>query len=321
MKCNFCEWRCDLSKGSVCGNYIETEHGIEEKRPYFWSRIQPQTSEHIPVFHLIPDGRFLQIGGFSCNAACAYCINASLAIEKAEEQPAFKMSAEQIVDMAIRGEYAGIHFGINEVAVNLPSALKIAAMAKEKGLITGCSSNGFFTEESLMAASEVFDFFNISLKALDDEFYKQELGLFSVAPIKRNIRYLAEHNHLELTTPIVSTMGEREVLGIADFIASINRDIPWHVFRLLPEHEMAEDAPPDIDAITPLIIKAKEKLNYIYWGNFIASKWVDTVCPVCGETVIERLCEGSCGARFLKHSLQEGSYCPACGYKLPVKGF
>lgn len=319
MKCNYCEWRCDLSHGSVCGNYKEQDGLIVQSKPFVWSRIQPNSAERIPIFHFIPNGRFLQLGGFSCNAACAYCINAALAIKPDEGQPAFSMNAKQVVSMAKRGEYDGIHFGINEIAVNLPCALEIAKAARAEGLYVGCSTNGYLTGEAAESVSRNFDFLNISLKALDSDFYRKELRLNSVEPVLRNIRYFAAHNHLEITTPIVAGMGEREIMGIADFIAAINRDIPWHVFRVLPEHEMADNAPPDINEVTPLIMEAKKKLNYVYWGNFIGSKWLDTHCPQCGELLVKRLCEGSCGARFLEQKTQGGKC--SCGYQLPLFGF
>jgi len=51
-----------------------------------------------------------------------------------------------------------MYFSVNEVTVNLPSALAVAREAKRKGLVVGCSSNGYFTQEAADMMLEYFDF-------------------------------------------------------------------------------------------------------------------------------------------------------------------
>lgn len=316
MRCNYCEWHCDLSKGpGICGMYEIKDSAIVEKHPNKWSRCHGVYAERIPLFHGWPNQRFLQIGSFSCNASCAYCINASITI-KPQDPITFVMSPEEVVDLALRSRFKGIHFGINEVTVNLPSALAVIKEAKKHNLIVGCSTNGFFTKEAAKLFSESFDFFNISLKSISDKFYKENLGLPSVAPVLRNIEYLSPVSHVEITTPVVMNGNEDEIPAIADFLYQVNPDLAWHVFRVLPKHLMADDAPPDVEYLASLVKKVKNKMPFTYFGNFIGSDWVDTLCPNCGEIAIERVCDCACGAKFLKDNTLKG-ICANCGYKLP----
>lgn len=316
MICNYCEWRCDLARGEgQCQMYTVKDGIIQEKYPYTWSRCQGEEMEKVPIFHFLPDERILQLGSFNCNASCAYCINANIA-DPQQELVTFELQPEQIVELAKRGQYKVIHFGINEVTVSLPSALKIVKLAKENGIIAGCSTNGYFTEETAKIAAEAFDFFNISLKSLQDGFYQQHLGLPSVAPVLRNIRYLAQHAHVEITTPITKD-NEEEIPTIAAWLAAVNPKIPWHLFRLLPANKFEHATPPSVMTLVNTVAKLADKPTYIYISNFIGSKWVDTLCPHCGETVITRLSEGSCGAR-LQHNYLNQDLCPNCGTKQEI---
>jgi len=143
-----------------------------------------------------------------------------------------------------------MYFSVNEVTVNLPSALAVAREAKRKGLVVGCSSNGYFTQEAADMMLEYFDFFNISLKSLSDDYYREHFGLKSAAPVRRNIEYLATRTHLEVTTTVVQTVNDHEVTAIAEYLAGIDPQMPWHIFRLLPEYKMKDMIHPDIKEIS-----------------------------------------------------------------------
>lgn len=317
LRCNYCEFRCELVAGpSRCQMYAARDGQVVEKYPFQWTRCDTVDVEQIPFFHVHPDSRFLQLGGFNCNARCAYCINANVAINP-QQVFTTKLMPAQIVERALNLGCIGIHFGINEVTVNLPSALAVAQEARQRGLLVGCSSNGYFTLEAAAMMAEAMDIFNISLKSMSDRFLQENTGLRSAAVVMRNIAYLARRAHVEVTTPIVQGQNEDEIPAIVDFLAAIDPQMAWHVFRLLPKHQMSTATPPDVDKTAQLVEETRKKLPFIYFGNFIGSTWVDTVCPDCGEVLIERLCVSSCGARFTGSNLA-GPDCPSCSRRIPL---
>lgn len=319
MKCNYCEWRCELSeKDGICHMYEQKDGEIVEKHKNEWSRCTALEMERIPFYHYHPDSRVLQIGSFNCNAACAYCINASIAISREKDYEPFVLTPEEVIELAKKGNYKFIHFGINEVTVNLPSAIEIAKLAKKENISVGCSTNGFMTEYSAELMAQYFDFFNVSLKSISSEFYRKNLGLSSVDPIIRNIKYFAKHAHLEITTPIVNKGNENEILPIAKLLADIDKDIVWHIFRLVPENAMSVEDVPDVKNVSKLVEQARNILHNIYFGNFIGSNWVDTTCKNCGEIAIERLCDCACGARIMSVNINDDATCKKCGAKLPI---
>lgn len=311
MRCGYCEWRCDLAAGAgVCGMYELQNGAVKERWPFTWTRCQQQEMEKIPIFHFLPGERVLQLGGWNCNAKCAYCMNANLALPD-RDIVTFSLSAKQIVARAARGQYRAIHFGVNEPAMFLPSALEVARAAREADILCGISTNGFLTPEAAEQAAEAFSFCNLSLKSLRDDFYRQHLGLPSVQPILRNLRLLDSRLHLEVTTPVT-----RETLSelpeIAAFLQEAAPRAVWHLFRLLPANEMEAEQPPAVQALVEAVQELTLRPKWIYISNFVGSQWASTLCPECGETLIERLCEGSCGARFLRRNDHAGR-CPACG--------
>lgn len=298
--------------------YEERNGQILEKNKNQWARCTGLEMERIPFYHYHPDSRVLQLGSFNCNAACAYCINASIAIAKEKDCKPFELTPEEVISLAKKGNYKFIHFGINEVTVNLPSALEIAKLAKKESIPVGCSTNGFMTEYAAELMAQNFDFVNVSLKSISSDFYKKYLGLSSVEPVIRNIKYFAKQVHLEITTPIVNKGNEDEILQIAKILADIDKNIVWHIFRLVPENAMSMEDVPDVSRVSKLVEQARKILHNIYFGNFIGSNWVDTTCENCGEIAIERLCDCACGARIMSINLNEDATCKNCGCKLPI---
>jgi hypothetical protein len=122
-----------------------------------------------------------------------------------------------------------------------------------------------------------------------------------------------------VTTPIIQGVNDGDIDAIAAFLADIDPEIPWHVFRLLPEHEMKDYKYPGIEKISEALGTAREKLRYVYFHNFVGSDWVNTLCPGCGMEVIERLSLG-CGGDKLEEFHCIDNCCPRCGRKISIHG-
>ena len=318
MRCNFCEWRCKMP-ASVCHMYEERDGRIEEIYPNQWTTYYITNSEGIPLFHGWPNHQFLQLGAFNCNASCAYCINSRVAIEPESKTFLFHLAPERVVRIAQKANCSGIHFSVNEVTVNLPSALAVAREAKKQGLIVGCSSNGYFTKAAADMMLEYFDFFNISLKSLSDDYYRKHAGLKSAAPVIRNIEYLASRTHLEVTTTVVQTVNDHEIPAVAEFLAAVDPQMPWHIFRLLPEYKMEDRQPPDIEEISGIVKQCRDILPNTYFSNYIGTQLINTLCPSCAAVLVERICAQSCGVTLSGYNMK-GSVCPNCGAAIKMTG-
>lgn len=319
MQCSYCEWRCELTgdRHGVCGSYKEENGAIAERFPHMWSSCGASRIESIPLYHVYPGSRSLVIGTAGCNFNCKYCSNAFIA--KGNPLNALptmnNLDPRELVAVAGKMGCHNIVFNVNEPTMCIPTLLEVSEEAGRAGVPMGCLTNGYTTEESTELLARIFSFFNVGLKGLSDEFSKEYIGIPSAGPILRNIKRLARTAHVEIITPIIQSVNDDEVDEIADFIANIDPEIPWHAFRLLPEHQMKDAHYPNIDAVNEALESARRRLPYIYFHNFVGSDWVDTICPKCGGTVIERFSLG-CGGDMLRQSYCQGNQCPNCGHEI-----
>lgn len=323
MRCNFCEWRCDLSddKLGVCKMYFAKNGMIMERFPNKWSHCGISKVESIPFYHAYPGSKSMVIGTSSCNFDCRYCANAYNAKEDPgqQEEGMYEFPPEELIKMAQKQGCHNIVFNVNEPSVSLPSLIEVSKAANKVGMPMGCLTNAYMTEEATEIMSSIFSFINISLKGLSPKFYEEYIGIKNGEPILRNIRILAEENHIEVTVPVIQTINDHELDEMATFLAGIDREIPFHVFRLLPEYKMKDCEYPSIEHINDSLKFAREKLHHVYFHNFVGSDWVNTLCPKCGTEVIERLSLGCGGDRLLKfHCL--GNKCQKCGGEIKIHG-
>ena len=120
---------------------------------------------------------------------------------------------------------------------------------------------------------------------------------------------------MEVTTLLVPEMNvsDEELTGIAEFIASVNPSIPWHVSRFYPTFRMNDRGPTPMERIMRALEIGKQAgLKYVYGGNIHGNRSESTFCSSCNECVIERF-----GFSSDLTNLEQGS-CAACGE--PVEG-
>ena len=324
MRCNYCEWRCDLSGGKlgVCRMVVEDPAGeIRERFPFKWCTYSISRIESMPFYHVYPGSRSMSVGTTGCNFKCRYCSNGYIARDDPEKTQGrtFDLTPEELVGQARKVGCHNIVFNVNEPTVSIPSVLALGAAASKAGMPMGCLTNAYGTEEATEQLASVFSFFNISLKGFSADFHREYIGIKDPEPIFRNIRRLAMIRHVEVTTPVIQNANDHELADIADFLADVDPQIPWHVFRLLPEHEMKEEKYPSIEKIQKTLQSFRTRLPYVYFHNFVGSDWVNTRCPDCGTDVIERFSLG-CGGDRLSRFLCQGNRCPVCGQEVRMLG-
>ena len=318
MPCGYCELRCRLENGeSVCGSYVYDGKQVVEAAPFHFLEPYCVDMENLPFFHAEPGAQVIQTGTKGCNAKCDYCVNSHLAIEDSDYS-LVEYAPGQLVTIAKQQMAIGIVFALNEVTLALPSVVEVSKCAREAGLMTGCLTNGFLTEESAALLAANMDMINVSLKSMSDDFYKKSLSLPSVGPVLRNIANFRKSAHVEIVTPVAKELTVDELHEMADFIESVDPDIPWHIFRLFRTHERSNEEARDFSEMISFTEAIRARLPYTYFSNFPGSKWVDTVCPGCGCRVVRRISIGACGARYFKDALAQKDCCPECSTPIPV---
>jgi pyruvate formate lyase activating enzyme len=105
----------------------------------------------------------------------------------------------------------------------------------------------------------------------DDKVYQKYCGA-RLDPVLDNLERIkkAKHIHLEITTLIIPGINDNEeqLKKIAEFVASLDRNIPWHLSRFFPCYKMINILPTPVSTLKKAQnIGQKAGLKYVYLGN------------------------------------------------------
>ncbi|HXF61915.1 MAG TPA: AmmeMemoRadiSam system radical SAM enzyme [Caldilineaceae bacterium] len=321
VQCTACEHWCAIPPGGSgkCGvrRNIDGALRLVVYGRAIAANVDPM--EKKPLYHFLPERRIFSIGTLGCNLACAWCQNAAISqykefdLEQAYTGEA--LSPQRIVEQCLRYRIPAIAFTYNEPAVYWEYAYDTAKLARAAGLRTVFVSSGFETLQALDTMAPYLDAINVDLKAFSDDTYRRYCDA-RLAPVLRNIRHLVQQTQVwtEVTTLVIPQLNdsEQELRAIAEFLAGISVDIPWHVTAFMPHYRM-QDRPPTPAASLRRAweIGREAGLRYVYTGNLWYSPQLqgcaDTTCPACGARLIERT-----GYR-VQQLWREPGVCQGCG--------
>jgi pyruvate-formate lyase-activating enzyme len=310
---------CDIQEGDTgaCGMYVRTGNAIRERYPDRYLAAVDSTIESMPMVHYHPRGKFLQVCTVGCNFRCEGCVSEVLTDHFHAIEGAFQeMSAEQIVQRARERECLGVMFCFNEPTVSYFTFRRLAILARENGLLVGCSTNGYMTESALSGLIPVLDFVNVGLKGASQSAYSA-CGVDRMAPIWRNLTALYRHGvHVEVSA-IYRKGGEAEIGRIAEFMASLSRDIPLQVMRFIPFGDASADREPSVRESEAVCRQLRRQLRYVYLFNSPGTDDLNSRCPECGTKIMERGFFGPMASNLFRY-LPQGRC--NCGFELPLKG-
>jgi pyruvate formate lyase activating enzyme len=263
--------------------------------------------EKKPLYHFMPGSLILSIGPNGCTLACQNCQNWGISQEPA---PTRYISPEELVELATRGGSIGVAFTYTEPLLWFEYLKDVAPMLRERGLKSVLVTNGFLSEEPAREITPLVDGFNVDLKSMRDDFYKQYCD-GRAEPVKRFIEIAARSSHVEITNLLIPGLNDSptELEALTDWIAGISADIPVHFSRFFPQYRMQDRPPTSRRVLETAYTIAKQKLNYVYIGNIFIEGTEDTYCPSCGEPVIRR-------AGYSTEVIGPGGTCQQCGTKL-----
>jgi pyruvate-formate lyase-activating enzyme len=176
MRCNICEFRCDIPENGTgkCRMYINKNDVIEEIYPDSYLVSVPAPIEAMPMTHLHPNSKFMQVCTIGCNFKCSGCVSWIMTENTESIDGALeRIEAENLVQRALNEDCKGIMFCFNEPAVSFHTFKRLAKMARGNGLLVGCATNGYFTAEAFQDLLRHIDFINIGLKGHSDDVYKK----------------------------------------------------------------------------------------------------------------------------------------------------
>jgi pyruvate formate lyase activating enzyme len=297
VRCHLCAHRCRLRDGQlgICG-VRENRGGVLASLVYGRAiAVHVDPIEKKPLFHFQPGSRTLSLATVGCNFRCRHCQNWEISqyghTHRGEDLPGDDLPPEAVVEAARRSGSRSVSYTYTEPTVFMEYALDTATLARRAGLRNVFVTNGYMTPEAVELVAPVLDAANVDIKGLRDDVMKRELKARH-APVLECVRLLkARGVWVEATTLVVpgTNDSDDELRGIAEFIAGVDVDLPWHLSAFHPDYRLL-DRPrtPRRTLDRAMEIGRRAGLRYVYAGNVWDLGGESTVCPGCGTIVIER---------------------------------
>jgi pyruvate formate lyase activating enzyme len=319
VRCFSCGHRCVIADGldGICKVRINRAGRLLVPHGYVGA-LQLDPVEKKPFFHALPGALAMSFGMLGCDFHCGYCQNwvTSQALRDPNAiAPPYRLTAEAFVALSLERGARIVTSTYNEPLITSEWAVEIFKTAREAGLKTSYVSNGNGTPEVLEYIKPWVDLYKVDLKSFQDRNYRKLGGL-----LKNVLDTIQRLHHmgfwLEIVTLVIPGFNDSnaELRDIAQFLAGISPDIPWHVTAFHQDYKMTG---PD-NTSTAILLRAAEigktaGLNFVYAGNLPrrVGNWENTYCPGCNELLVERS-----GFRIGAVRIRNGS-CPKCLRQVP----
>jgi pyruvate formate lyase activating enzyme len=320
VRCLACAHRCPIPSGFAGVCKVRFHRGGKLLVP--WGYVVTQASEPIekkPFFHVLPAALTVSFGMLGCSLHCPYCQNWNMS-QVLRDPNAFARAHPATADELL---YPGRALGAeavvstyNEPLITAEWAVYVFKHARRQGMLTGVVSNGYATPQVLEYLRPWVDLFKVDLKTFSDRNYHR-LGC-RLEPVLDSVRLIHQLGFwLEVATLVVPGFNdsEDELRAMADFLASVSPEIPWHLIAFHKDYKMRGPRETTAeDLVRAAEIGRKTGLHYVYAGN-LAGRVGDlenTRCPGCGALLIRRR-----GDRVIDYRLTADGRCPSCGTAIP----
>jgi len=226
--------------------------------------------EKKPLRRFYPGSKILSVGSYGCNLRCPFCQNHEISMSGDRELETAEVSPETLAGKALElRPYGniGVAYTYNEPLIGYEYVLDCAALVHERGLVNVLVTNGTIEEAPWRALLPLIDAANIDLKGFTPEWYRKLGG--DLETVKRSISLAAGQCHVEVTTLLIpgENDSEEEIRNLAQWLASVDRNIPLHLSRFFPRYRMMDKTPTLVERVYRLADVAREYLPFVYTGN------------------------------------------------------
>jgi pyruvate formate lyase activating enzyme len=320
VRCYACGHCCRIPDGQLGVCKVRYNEGGKLLVPWgYVASAQCDPIEKKPFYHAYPGALAYSFGMLGCDLHCGYCQNwvTSQALRDPNAvSPPLRMTPEELVREAVQQGAKVVVSTYNEPLITSEWALAVFKEARAAGLTTGYVSNGNGTPQVLEYLRPWVDLYKVDLKSFVDQDYRQLGG--RIQPILDTIRRLHEMGFwVEIVTLVVPGFNDSddELKRMAEFLASVSPDLPWHVTAFHKDYKMTD--PSNTSSATLVRAAAIGKaagLRYVYAGNMPGriGELENTYCPNCLALLVERV-----GFHVLDYRLTATGSCPDCGTAIP----
>ena len=291
IRCDLCPQGCLIAEGGVGRCRVRGVRGgaLEALAYGRVSSLNIDPIEKKPLYHFRPGSSIFSLGGWGCNLRCRFCQNWEISQQFVSD--ARCMTPEQVVEHAVASECGSLAYTYNEPLIGFEFVRDCAVEARARGLANVLVTNGFVCPEPADDILEFTDAVNVDLKSFDDSFYMEQCGGKS-APVFDFARRARQAGcHVEATNLLIPGVNSEDC-GIRSLACWIGEELgpmtPLHLSAYFPRYRCDVAATP-IEMLQHAYELCKPELLYVYLGNVSgAASGQNTVCPGCGQVLIER---------------------------------
>lgn len=269
------------------------------------------------VYNMEVEEEHNYLAGFFLVSNCQNWVTSQMLRDPDAVAPARPTTPGQLVDLAVKHGAPVVASSYNEPLITSEWAVDVFKEARGRGLRCAYVSNGNGTPQALDFIRPHVDAYKVDLKSFSDKSYRQLGG--ALENVTNTIRMLKERGFwVEIVTLVVPGFSDdpEELKRMADFLASVDPLMPWHMTAFHPDYKMTEGyRRTEIDDLMRVVEFGRAAgLKYLYPGNLpgMVGEWEDTRCHHCRVTVVRR-----CGFLVMENRVAADGRCPGCHKRLP----
>ncbi|MDT8393608.1 MAG: AmmeMemoRadiSam system radical SAM enzyme [Bacteroidales bacterium] len=313
IKCKLCPQACEIKEGETgdCRTRIAKDNRLYTIAYGNPCAIHIDPIEKKPLYHFLPGSSAYSIATAGCNLACLNCQNWNISQASPHDTRNYDLMPDKLISECKRSACDSIAYTYSDPVAFYEYTLDTAKIARKEGIKNIFISAGYINETPLREIAAFLDGANIDLKSFSDEIYEM-LNAGTLEPVLRTLRILRDMGvWLEITNLVVPTWTDnldmiKEMCGW--LTENGFQSTPLHFSRFHPLYKLTNLPSTPLETLKNALAIAKaEGMHYVYIGNVPASGAENTICPHCGEVVIERK-----GYRIIKNNLNK-NLCQACG--------
>lgn len=294
IECFLCPRHCKLGEGQRAFCFVRQNQGGQMVLTTYGRStgfcIDP--IEKKPLNHFYPGSAVLSFGTAGCNLGCRFCQNWSISKATEVEKLSDQATPEGIARAALLHGCQSVAFTYNDPVLWAEYALDVARACHALEVKTVAVTAGYITPEARGEFFAHMDAANVDLKAFTERFY-HKLCFAHLEPVLDTLRYIKHETRtwLEITTLVIpeENDSEEEIGRLCDWVArNLGPDVPLHFTAYHPDFKLDRPATPASTLQRARRQALERGLRYVYTGNVVDPANQATLCPGCGQVVIER---------------------------------
>ena len=255
-ECRLCEWNCGVNRDEDVGV-------CNVKMPEIAYTCLAESLESYSITLL------------GCNFRCLYC-NAYRLSQYPDTNWFYRGYvdprdlAHEAVEKLSEAGIEKLGFTGGEPTIHLPYIEEVIKEVKKSitELKVTFTTNGFATEASMKRIVAMCSSITLEINAFHDDTHLALSGA-PVAPVLRNAEHLIQHKDKvrAFKTVVVPQINDSEIEEIAQFIASFDPSIPYHLIGFRPSFMLYYHPGPSSRELEAIANRCEQHLETVKWGG------------------------------------------------------